>query len=207
MVSNEKKGRLIVLEGIDGSGKTTQCKRLAEALAGEGRDVERLREPTDGPHGRRIRQLARPGGQRAGVEEELDLFISDRRENVRDNILPALERGALVLMDRYYYSSIAYQGARGADPARIRRRNEEFAPPADLLIYLTIPVDLAVERIESGRGAQRDLFEKEDYLRKVKDLFDAMDDPGMVRVDASRDREAVFQDISNAVRDLLEKTA
>jgi dTMP kinase len=65
--------------------------------------------------------------------EELDLFLEDRRQHVRERIAPALERGAIVLMDRYYYSTIAYQGARGLDPVEIRRLNEAFAPPADVL--------------------------------------------------------------------------
>ncbi|NQU42245.1 dTMP kinase, partial [bacterium] len=72
-------GKLIVVEGIDGAGKTTQCERLVEALRAHGWDVERLREPTDSPYGRRIRELARSGRDEVTVDEELDLFIQDRQ--------------------------------------------------------------------------------------------------------------------------------
>ncbi len=202
-----KKGCLVVLEGIDGAGKTTQCEWLAQSLRGEGWDVERLREPTSGPYGRRIRELAKSGLEELTIEEELDLFLKDRRENVRLNIRPALKRGAIVLLDRYYYSTIAYQGARGLDPDEIRRRNEEFAPPADLLLYLSIPAEMAGERIEDGRGAKRDLFEKEEHLRKVKALFDKMKDPQLVTVDATADPDMVFAGIRMEIGRYLDKRA
>ncbi len=138
-------------------------------MRGEGWDVERLREPTDGPWGRRIRELARSGREDVSPREELDLFLEDRRQHVRERIAPALERGAIVLMDRYYYSTIAYQGARGLDP-----------------------VEWAGRRIEQQRGDQRDRFEKEDYLRRVKAQFDAMEDARMMRIDATENENAVF---------------
>jgi dTMP kinase len=194
------KGFLIVVEGIDGTGKTTQCERLAERLRDAGWDVVRLREPTDGPCGRRIRELARSGRDDVTMRDELDLFIEDRREDVRDNIQPALERGAIIVLDRYFYSTIAYQGARGLDPAMIRRENEAFAPPADLLLHLTMPVEMAAERIEGARGGELDLFEREDYLRKVAEVFDALPDPQIVRIDAAATPNAVFQAMWDAVR-------
>ncbi len=203
MARRLKKGLLVVLEGIDGAGKSTQCERLAERLRSEGWDVERLREPTDGPWGRRIRELARSGREDVSPREELDLFLEDRRQHVCERIAPALDRGAVVLMDRYYYSTIAYQGARGLDPVEIRRLNEAFAPPADLLLYLTIPAEWAGQRIEQQRGDQRDLFEKEDYLRRVKAEFDAMTDAQMVRIDATADADAVFAAIWQALEPRL----
>lgn len=196
-------GFLVVLEGIDGSGKTTQCEQLVERLRNEGWDVERLREPTDGPYGRRIRELARSGRDGVTAMDELALFVRDREENVRDHIRPALERGAIVVMDRYYYSTIAYQGARGLDPVRIRRENEAFAPPADLFLYLTIPVEIACQRIESGRAGGLDLFEKSDYLEKVKALFDSMTDSQIVRIDAAQAPDAVTDAIWKEMNDRL----
>jgi dTMP kinase len=195
-----EKGLLIVIEGIDGAGKTTQCGRLEQWLLAEGWDVSRLREPTDGPHGRRIRELARVGRDGVSAREEMELFLRDREQNVESNIRPALERGAIVLLDRYYYSTIAYQGARGLDPDFIRAENEKFAPPADLLIYLSIPAELCGDRIENQRGETRDLFEKEEYLKRVKVIFDSMTDPQLLRIDASGDPDVIFSKIRDAVQ-------
>lgn len=201
MARRLEKGHLIVIEGIDGAGKTTQCVRLVEHLQACGLDAKRLREPTDGPFGRRIRQQATTG--RVSALEELDLFIQDRRENVEKNIRPALNAGTVIVMDRYYYSTIAYQGARGLDPADIRRQNELFAPPADLLLYLRIPAELAKSRIEGERGTERDLFEKEDYLRLVQEQFDAMTDPQLLRIDGTLPPDAVFKQITEEVQMFL----
>lgn len=192
-------GLLVVFEGIDGAGKTTQCEMLAARLGSDGWDVARLREPSDGPYGRRIRALAQSGRESISLQEELELFLADRRENVCGRIRPALDRGAIVILDRYYYSTIAYQGARGLDPGEIRRRNEAFAPPADVLLYLALPAHASGERIEGGRGAKRDLFEKEDYLRQVAAQFDAMTDGQLVRIDATQVPEAVFRQVWSAV--------
>ena len=116
-----------------------------------------------------------------------------------------MKRGQIVLMDRYYYSTIAYQGALGLNPKSIREKNEEFAPPADLLLYLQIPASLAKSRIEGNRKDACDLFEREEYLEKVQALFDAMPDQQMERIDATQKSEAVFDALYNAVMDFLEK--
>ena len=136
---------LLVLEGIDGTGKSTQSKLLAAALRERGMRVTSSREPTDGPYGTRLRNSATTG--RLSPEEELQLFLQDRCEHVETLINPALEAGEVIILDRYYFSSMAYQGVRGFDPAEIRRVNEEFAPQPDLLLLLDLPVDTALERI------------------------------------------------------------
>jgi dTMP kinase len=205
MVQAVPGGRLIVIEGIDGTGKTTLCRGLTERLAAEGWDVARLREPTDGPFGRRIRELARTGRDGVTPREELDLFLNDRRENARDHIVPALARGAVVLMDRYYFSTIAYQGARGLDPGAIRRENEAFAPAPDLLLYLTIPIEWVGRRIEHQRGAVRDHFEHEDYLRRVQAIFDTIKHPAKVTIDATCDALALLDVCLAHVHDCLSR--
>src|SRR6266550_1777 len=110
-------GFLLVLEGIDGAGKSTLLHKLAEYCAGRGLAVVVSKEPTDGPWGRKLRESAQSG--RLSLEEELELFLKDRAEHVKGLILPALSEGKVVLLDRYYLSTAAYQGARGADPVRI----------------------------------------------------------------------------------------
>jgi dTMP kinase len=169
--SGARRGRLFVFEGIDGSGKSTQLPRIAEALRARGYSVVELFEPTDGPYGRLIRERAR-GGPPLSPDEELDLFLRDRAENVERNIRPALARGDLILLDRYYFSTMAYQGARGFDPEAIRAQNEAFAPRPDLVLYFRIDVAAALERIHRARPHLTDHFERADFLERVAALFD-----------------------------------
>ena len=98
--SSERRGWLFVFEGIDGSGKTTQMRRVAEALRARGLRVVELFEPTDGRFGRQIRMLSRKRRRPIPPEQEMDLFVRDRMENVENNIRPALGRGDIVLLDR-----------------------------------------------------------------------------------------------------------
>ena len=140
-----KRGLLIAFEGIDGTGKSTQLPLLADWLRGQGCAVVETREPTDGPYGREIRALYRDRS-RVSRERELELFVLDRRQHVTECILPALEQGRIVLTDRYYFSTAAYQGAGGSDPAAIFAANA-FAPEPDLVLLLTLPVAAGVARI------------------------------------------------------------
>ncbi len=130
MKEGSSRGRLIALEGIDGSGKSTHLKLAARALREKGFEVTELKEPTGGQWGERIRWLRQ--GDVTG-REEVELFLKDRQEDVQHNIKPALEAGKTVLIDRYYFSTMAYQGARGIDVEEIRKLNEEFAPVPDLV--------------------------------------------------------------------------
>lgn len=109
--TGERKGRLIVFEGIDGTGKSTHIGHLRKYLEGKGLEVVQSFEPTRGRWGRMLRDSAVTG--RLSVEEEVALFLKDRREHVETLIAPALARGAWVLLDRYYLSMMAYQ-ARAA---------------------------------------------------------------------------------------------
>jgi dTMP kinase len=103
--------------------------------------------------------------------EELDLFIKDRRDHVESLIQPALKRGEVVILDRYYFSTIAYQGARGHDPEALRALNESFAPAPDLLIVLDLHPAQSLERIRGGRGESPDTFEVPELLMKSRDIF------------------------------------
>nr|MDP6657848.1 dTMP kinase [Nitrospinaceae bacterium] len=108
-----KRGWLIVFEGIDGTGKSTQCQKMETRMREYGVPVIRLREPTDGVWGQKIRKILSDGRGAVTPKEELTWFIEDRREDVEKNILPALRENKVVLLDRYYYSTAAYQGALG----------------------------------------------------------------------------------------------
>jgi dTMP kinase len=159
---------LIVIEGIDGTGKSTQARLLAEWLRAEGREVVTSREPTDGPWGRKLRESAVTG--RLSAQDELACFLSDRRQHVEETIRPALEAGRFVILDRYYFSTMAYQGCRGMDPAAIRTANEAFAPVPDLLLILDLDVDTALGRVGS-RGDTANEFERHDALAHCREIF------------------------------------
>jgi dTMP kinase len=197
------KGFLIVFEGIDGTGKTTMSRRLASWLNENGHPAVWLKEPTDGPYGRKIRGLAAEGRHTVTPEQELELFIMDRIDNCRDNILPALEKGSCVVLDRYYFSSAAYQGALGLDPETILKRNEEVAVTPDLVILMDIPVRSGLDRISRNRGSGHDHFEGETYLEKVRWIFLGIRRPFIRVIDASPDQESIFSEIVGEVVPLL----
>ena len=200
--SPQPRGVLVVLEGIDGTGKSTQARRLAEWFDARGRDVVLSREPTDGPWGRKIRESGNTG--RLSPAEELEHFLNDRRQHVEETIAPALAAGKVVILDRYYFSTMAYQGARGLDPADIRRRNEAFAPVPDLLLILDLDVDHAHHRI-GGRGDGTNEFEKHESLQRCREVFLSLKDEPFVRlIDASGNLDEVTARIVQAVGKTLE---
>jgi dTMP kinase len=199
-----KKGLLIAFEGIDGTGKSTQLELLANYLRARGYDVVTTREPTDGPYGRKIRALYTERDQHS-LEEELELFVEDRRQHVRELIKPALEQGKIVLTDRYYFSTAAYQGAAGADPKAIFEANS-FAPEPDLVVLLTMEPEQSVARIQELRGESLNDFEQVDQLRRVAAFFVSFDHPRITRIDADRPLDEVQQEIRNRVDTLLEQS-
>ena len=190
-------GLFIVIEGIDGTGKSTQSKRLAEWFRSRGREVVLSREPTDGPWGKKLRESATTG--RLSAEEELECFLNDRREHVEMSIKPALAEGKVVILDRYYFSTMAYQGARGFDPSEIRRRNEAFAPQPDLLLILDLSVESAHGRI-GARGDTANEFEQCDTLSRCREIFLSLrDEPFACVIDAEPSLNEVTADILSVV--------
>jgi len=190
---------LINLEGIDGCGKSTQCKLLMEKFQKENENVVILKEPTDGKYGKKLWEMLK-GQREATTEEILDLFVKDRREHVNEKIKPALDDGKIVLMDRYYYSTIAYQAAAGIDVERIRKDNE-FAPKPDIVLIFDLPVDLAMERVRGHSVA--DAFEKEEHLEKVREAYLNLEDDPLVRIiDSTRTPEDIFAEVWNLVSEV-----
>jgi dTMP kinase len=197
----EKRGHLIVLEGIDGSGKSTQAKLLVRRLAARGLHPVLFREPTRGKWGRLIREKARRAGSLT-PEEELDLFVRDRRENVERNLEPAMAAGRTVVLDRYYFSTIAYQGAKGIDPGRIRRMNERFAVRPDLVFIVDIDAGRGLARI-GDRGHRDELFEREDYLDRVREIFNGFKGRKFVHIDGNRGIRDISDEILGKVLRVL----
>ena len=194
-------GLLIVLEGIDGSGKTTQARSLLRRLRSRGWEAVFFREPSRGKWGREIKRKAARADSLT-PPDELALVVKDRRENVEKNLKPALREGKVVVLDRYYFSTIAYQGAKGIDPRRIRRMNEAFAVKPDLVIILDIAAGEGLARI-AGRKTRDELFEREDYLARVAKIFKNFRGPGILHLDGRGDRLSVGRAIWARVATLL----
>jgi dTMP kinase len=197
------RGLLIVFEGIDGTGKSTQCIMLTELLNKKGIASISLAEPTRGKWGMKIRQLLTEGRNGISPEEELAWFINDRKEDVEKNINPALKDGKVVLMDRYYFSTAAYQGALGFEPQEIREDNEKFAPiPDRVLIFYNSP-EQSLKRIESSR-AGKSSFEKRDYLIAVQSIFKSFTGANIRFVSSDASLEDVHAQVLREVQDLFE---
>ncbi len=190
---------LIAVEGIDGSGKTTIVKFIEGELKKRGYDVVTLKEPTNSEWGRRVKKIIRDRSVKP--EEELKLFLKDREFDVKNNIIPALKSGKIVIMDRYYYSTMAYQGALGLDVEKIKEMNEKIAPKPDLVIVLDIKPETALERIKK-RGDKPNRFEDLEYLKKVRKIFLSIKD-NIVVVNAERDLEDVKRDVIRIIFDHL----
>lgn len=197
-------GRLIALEGLDGSGKSTQLRRIQDSLEKNGYTVTASMEPSQGPVGQRIRELAREGLDELTGLDILNLFLEDRTDHSHNLVLPALKAGHIVLLDRYYYSSMAYQGAKGVDLDYIIAQHENRVPPADLALYFRIPSSLARERIEKGRG-EGDLFEKAAFLKKVQAIFDSLEFPEWTALDGTASPDEVFEQAWSAILPILPK--
>ncbi len=203
MSTERTAGPLIVFEGIDGAGKTTQARILVRRLRRRGIPCRYFREPSRGRWGREIKRLAlEPGSVTPG--RELELFLKDRRENVGRNVKPALAAGRVVVLDRYYFSTIAYQGAKGLDPARIRRLNERFAPRPDLVFILDLGPRKGLDRI-AGRKTRDVLFERASYLARVRRIFRGFSGPGIVHLDARRPPGELAAEILGRTLERLKK--
>ena len=197
------RGLLVALEGIDGCGKSTQARQLVASLSERGERAVTFREPGDSEYGRELRRVF-VEGRDITPEEEMRLFLEDRRIDVRDNIEPALVSGSHVVMDRYYLSSVVYQGALGLDPQLIRAENEAIAPRPDLTLILDVPVDRALRRITAARG-QANSFEERAYLEKVRASYlEFAGEAAIETVDASAAPDVVHKQLLARVLRLLE---
>jgi dTMP kinase len=152
--------RLIVLEGLDGAGTTTQARRLVDHLRAHGRAAHGTREPSDGPIGKLIREMLTGGHAIPGTAIAQStfglLFAADRLDHLQREVEPQLAAGALVVSDRWYHSSLAYQGT-GADRDWITALNARARRP-DLTIFLEVRPEVAAKRrVDAGRV--QELFE------------------------------------------------
>ncbi|ASJ02306.1 dTMP kinase [Thermococcus profundus] len=195
-------GIFVVMEGIDGAGKSTQAKMLAEWFNTRGYEVILTKEPTDTAFGKLIRRLVLTGGRegiidgaRISHEAEALLFAADRAEHVHKLIKPALDAGKVVISDRYFYSSLAYQWARGLDLEWLIDLNR-FAIRPDLVILLDLPVKESMKRI-NGRSIKTEFDKIVELQKKVRENYLKLAEmfPEMRIVNAQNSIEDIHKDI------------
>jgi len=214
---SRRRGRFIVLEGIDGSGTTTQLKHVTDWLGKRGELVHTTREPTDGPLGLVLRQILRgrlvatpfaaghdlkPQPIDAGAVALL--FAADRLDHLHNEIVPQLEAGRHVVCDRYVLSSLAYQSVE-CDLRFVRNINEKALTP-DLTIFLRVRAEVAMARIESSR-TQKDSFEQLPLQKKVAANYDKIlesyRDGDVVILDGEEETSMVTTKIRHALEPLF----
>jgi dTMP kinase len=206
----DKDGRFVVLEGIDGSGTTTQVARLADRLRGTRVPVRATREPSDGPVGTLLRQMLTgrvivPGGRSPGWTTMALLFAADRMDHVESEITPFVVDGGTIISDRYDASSLAYQSVSSGFEAKsavewIRTLNR-YARRPDLTIVLDLPPEMAAER-RARRGDASQLFEQNEMQRELaafyRHLPEHMPDDRIAMVDGSGTVEEVHARVWDA---------
>src|SRR5512143_735687 len=202
------RGALITVEGVEGSGKSTQCARLAQYLTRRGIEVVQTSEPDGTTLGLRIRALFEADGPTPTPLTQTFLFMAARQEHVTRVIAPALTRGAVVISDRYTDATVAYQGhGQGVDVQTIGELN--MLATGGVLPDLTLVLDLdPVEGMQRIRGRALDAFEKMDlaFHRRVREgyLEIARSDKSRVTVlDAGRAPDALHADVTRAVDECL----
>lgn len=188
-------GLLIAIEGIDGAGKTTLAHTLAQHLRAAGAEVVLGKEPTNGPWGTRLRATAATG--RLSPEQEVEYLLHDRRQHVEEVIAPALARGEVVILDRYFPSMVAYQGAAGLPLDEMLQAND-FAPRPNLLLLLDLQPEQGLERIRA-RGDKPNHFETAQNLERCRLIFQQLDLPNKQVIDASRNEAEVLRDAHAAI--------
>ncbi|MEK6852306.1 MAG: dTMP kinase [Nanoarchaeota archaeon] len=206
----KKRGFFIVLDGIDGSGKSTQIKLIAKYFREGGKQVTVTHEPWKGKYGRLIDRLVNSEeGKKLTANDWLELFTKDRLEHVEKEIIPSLNRGKVILSDRYYYSTLGYQLKKEEWNAYTISINMR----PDLAIIIDVPVSVGMKRIEQDiskkiRVGSKTVFEKKKILEKVSKKFRLI--PKYIRdnvkvVDGEGTPAEVFARIEKELRRLTDK--
>jgi dTMP kinase len=193
--------KLIVFEGIDGAGKTTVSRKIVEILSSKGFKTFYTREPSDSPFAQLLNDL-KTKIDTGPIIDALAMSL-DRAFHMMNEVEPRLAEGYVVVMDRYYHSTIAYQGAMGADIKWIRDINRVFRRP-DIAFYLDVSVETAMRRIRDKKS-RWPFYEFKDFLSKVRDIYlRLVEENELIYVDAERDLNDV---INQVIKILREKTS
>jgi dTMP kinase len=193
-----KKGIFIVIEGLDGSGKTTQATLLAKRLS-QNHNIMLTAEPSRGKIGTFIRESYLYEKKRLPTEAEALLFAADRIEHIQNEIKPALDEGKLVICDRYVYSSLSYQGSEGLSLDWIKTINSHALQP-DFSIFIDVPPKRVLERLQRKKSVMETL----ETQQKVREVYLKFVDKGeLVRVDGDKPKEVVAASLYAQVLELL----
>lgn len=196
-----ERGLLICIEGLDKSGKTTQSYLLVEALKNMGFNAVYTTEPSSGEIGRFIRRYILNRGERIPTPIEALLFAADRLDHAERVIKPLLNERKIVVSDRYVFSSLAYQGAAGLDLEWIMEINK-MAPKPDLAIFLDVPVEVVMKRIQKRR--RRSVMEFPEIQERVRKIYLDLVRMGLLTlIDGNRPIIEVSQDIQRVVVEKL----
>jgi dTMP kinase len=193
-----KKGVFIVIEGLDGSGKTTQAKLLAEKLC-KSYNIYLTAEPSRGKIGNFIREGCLYEQERLPIEAEALLFAADRIEHMQTELKPAIEAGKIVICDRYVYSSFAYQGSSGLSLDWIKTINARALQP-DFCIFIDVAPEKVIERLRRRKSVMETL----ETQQQVRGIYLKFVEKGeIVRIDGEKEKEVVAQDLYLKVIELL----
>jgi dTMP kinase len=194
------KGVFICIEGLDGSGKTTQAQLLAEKLS-EKYNAVYTAEPSKGKIGTFIRECCLYEGKRLPTEAEALLFAADRIEHTQNEVAPALDKGKIVICDRYIYSSLAYQGSAGLSLAWIKTINARALQP-DFSIF----IDVSPERVLERLLRKKSVMETLQIQQKVREFYLKFVDEGeLIRIDGDKSVDEVAHALYLEVLSLLKK--
>jgi dTMP kinase len=197
-----KRGAFICIEGIDASGKTTQAHRLVRNLRRRGLDAVYTTEPSTGEIGKLIRDHVLNRKKRVPVAVEALLFAADRVDHVDKEIKPALQKGKIVICDRYVYSTVAYQGAADLDLNWIEQINH-FALVPDLALFLDVSLEVVIERMQSK--SKKSVMETLQNQRRVCEVYLKMVKEGrLMGIDGNKPVNALAADILRVVVEFLE---
>lgn len=199
MIKNNYSGKFIVVEGLDGSGKSAQVDLLVDFLKENGRDVVITKEPTmDSEAGRKIKQALRKEIKVEPLELQ-KLYVEDRREHLNNKVIPALKDGKCVVSSRYAFSTFAYGSSDGLDINYLIELNKNFLLP-DLTIIINTNPESCINRIE-GRGEPKELFEQKEKLTKVNDVYKII--PILFKNVVVLDGEKTISEVSEDVRKIV----
>lgn len=188
------------IEGIDGSGKTTQSRDLVDSLIKNGFNAVYTMEPSKGHIGTFIKEKIIIN-KKVSPEVEALLFAADRFEHIDSEILPLLRKGKIVVSDRYVHASIAYQGAQGIDLEWIESLNY-FTIEPDLAIYIDVPPSVGISR----KKGKKSVFENLESLSKVRKIYqDLVDKGNLTLINGMKKRDEIGRDLYKLALQTIEK--